>query len=99
MTGRPTPERRYEDDERQRAYAAGFAQARDHDSHRMADWIEHAVSHEHALARTPNGDDEAHRCELRAAAWEGAADLLLELADRAYESAVLWRTPDGSDST
>ena len=89
MSGRPTPERRYEDDARQHAYEAGFAQQYDHDSFRTLDWIEHAVDHEH---------DEAARCELRAAMLEGCADALLDLADRQMESAVLWRAPDGSDA-
>ena len=86
MTGRPTVERRYEDDDRQRAYETGWRQQWDHDSFRTLDWIEHAVDHEH---------DEARRCELRAAMLEGCADALLELADRQMEGAVLWRTPDG----
>lgn len=82
MTERPTPERRYHDDERQVAYESGWRQMYDHDSFRTLDWIEVAVEH---------APDESTRCELRAAMLEGCADALLELADRQHEGAVFAR--------
>ena len=85
---RPSPERRYQDDGRQRAYETGWRQCWDHDSARVLDWIAHAVDHVH---------DEAERCRRRAAMLEGCADALQELADRQLESAVLWEpSHDGS---
>jgi hypothetical protein len=84
MTGRPQPERRYLDEPEQRAYEQGWHQMYDHDSFRTLDWIEVAI-----------GDiaDQAERCRRRAAMLEGAADALLELADRQHDSAVLWEPP------
>ena len=56
----------------------------DHDSFRTLDWIEVAVDQ-------VVGD--AERCRRRAAMLEGAADALLELAERQHEGAVLWEVP------
>lgn len=86
MTERPTPERRYPDDDRQVAYEAGWRQEYRHDSFRTLDWIEVAVD---------DVRDEAARCELRAAMLEGAADALLELADQQHAGAAFARAWDG----
>ena len=84
MTARPSPDRRYEDDNLQAAYETGWRQEYDHDSVHTLDWIEHAVD---------DVADQAERCRRRAAMLEGAAAALQELADRQLESAVLWETP------
>ena len=78
---RPTPDRRYQGDDLQKMFEAGFAQCYDHDSFRTLDWIEHAVS---------SVGDEAGRCRRRAALLEGCAAALEVLADRQLESVVLW---------
>jgi hypothetical protein len=83
VTDRPQPGRHYQD-ERQAAFEAGFQQCYDHDSFRMLDWIEVAVD---------GVVDEAERCRWRAAMLEGAADALLELADRQHGAAALWEEP------
>jgi hypothetical protein len=75
------------DAELQAAYEAGFHQEYDHDSFALLDRIETAVDGE---------PDDACRCELRAAWLEGAAEALLELADRQRDNAALWRA-DGED--
>ena len=85
MIDRPTPDRRYEDDERQIAYEAGWRQEYDHDSLALLDRIETMVDDVH---------DEGERCRRRAAMLAGAAAALDELADRQLESVVLWETPD-----
>lgn len=82
MTGRPQPERRYRDDERQRAYELGFDQEYEHDSFALLDRIEVAVDAEL---------DDARRCEFRAAWLEGAAAALVELARRQREGAEFAR--------
>jgi len=82
MTGRPSPDRRYQDDDRQHAYETGWHQEYEHDSFTLLDRIEQAVDHEH---------DDAKRCELRAAMLEGAADALLTLADAQHEGAAFAR--------
>jgi hypothetical protein len=77
-----TGQRRYLDEPEQRAYEAGFRQMYDYDSFRTLEWIEVAVDDVHG---------EAERCRRRAAMLEGAADALLELADRQHEGAVFAR--------
>ena len=79
MTDRPAPERRYLDADLQTAYEAGWHQEYDHESFQLRDRIEIAVDDVH---------DEATRCEHRAAMLEGAADALLELAERQHEGAA-----------
>jgi hypothetical protein len=87
MTSRQQPERRYQDEALQTAYALGWRQEYDHDSFRVLDWIEVAVDH---VA------DQAERCRLRAAMLEGAASALEEPADRQHEGAAFaaeWKAP------
>jgi hypothetical protein len=87
VTGRPSPERRYPDEQLQAAYETGFGQMYDHDSFRTLDWIEVAVD---------EVVGEAGRCRRRAAMLEGAADALLELAERQHEGAGFaaeWEAP------
>ena len=76
---RPEPARRYLDEPEQHAYETGWRQMYDHDSFRTLDWIEVAVD---------GVQGEAARCRRRAAMLEGAADALLELADRQHEGAA-----------
>lgn len=89
MTDRPTPMRRYLEADLQTAYEAGFAQEYDHDSFALLDRIEVAVD---------DVADEVSRCEHRAAWLEGAADALLELAERQHDGAAFARAFDGSDA-
>ena len=78
----PEPLRRYLEPDLQAAYQAGWHQEYDHESFGLLDRIETAVDEQH---------DEATRSEHRAAWLEGAADALLELADRQHEGAAVAR--------
>ena len=72
------PDQRYQDPGRQGAYEAGFAQMYDHDSFAFLERVEGIVdSHldDDLAARDPGA-----RADARAAALEGAADALRNLA-------------------
>jgi hypothetical protein len=79
LAGRPSPDRRYADEQLQAAYETGFQQTYDRDSFRMLDWVEVAVD---------QVAGEAERCRRRAAMLEGCAAALEELADRQHEGAA-----------
>jgi hypothetical protein len=87
MTDRPKPGRRYLDEPEQSAYENGWRQEYDHDSFALLDRIEVAID---------DVRDDAERCRLRAAWLEGAADALLELADRQHEGAAFARALEES---
>ena len=84
---RPQPLRRYLDADLQTAYQAGWHQEYDHESFQLLDRIETAVGDMH---------DDATRSEHRAAWLEGAADALLELAERQHEGAAFARALEES---
>ena len=88
MTGRPQPERRYEDDDRQRAYEQGWQQCWDHDSFRVLDWM-NTPSTEVATGLLPTkrrGANCARRCSK-------AARPHCSNSPTASASAVLWEAP------
>jgi hypothetical protein len=90
MIDPPAPERRSQNDERQRFYKAGWRQrAYDHDSFALLDRIEHAVDDE---------PDDARRCELRAVMREGARDALSSSPTAHHEGAAFARALQGGDA-
>jgi len=76
-------------DDRRRFQELGYRQCYDHDSFAMLDWIEQAVD---------DVRDDATRSELRAAMLEGAAEALLEFAERQHEGAAFARALAGEQS-
>jgi hypothetical protein len=89
MSDSTAPDRRYRDGDLQAAYEQGWHQEYDHSSFEL---LERA---EGVLDDVP---DEAERCRRRAAWLEGAADALLELADRQHEGAAIAQAWEASAS-